>query len=76
MHVTPEHQRPLGVLLAPERRIALLDWAARAGAMVLEEDCDGEFRYGGMEAPPLMSLDPGGPGDPCSAASPPRSGPG
>jgi GntR family transcriptional regulator/MocR family aminotransferase len=57
VHVTPEHQRPLGVLLAPERRTALLDWAAQAGAMVLEEDCDGEFRYGGMEAPPLMSLD-------------------
>lgn len=57
VHVTPEHQRPLGVLLAPQRRTALLDWAARAGAMVLEEDCDGEFRYGGMEAPPLMSLD-------------------
>ncbi len=57
VHVTPEHQRPLGVLLAPERRIALLDWAARAGAIVLEEDCDGEFRYGGMESPPLMSLD-------------------
>ena len=57
VHVTPEHQRPLGVLLTRERRTALLDWAARAGAMVLEEDCDGEFRYGGMEAPPLMSLD-------------------
>jgi GntR family transcriptional regulator/MocR family aminotransferase len=57
VHVTPEHQRPLGVLLAPERRAALLDWADRADAMVLEEDCDGEFRYGGMEAPPLMSLD-------------------
>ncbi len=57
VHVTPEHQRPLGVLLAPERRTALLDWAARSGAMVLEEDCDGEFRYGGMEAQPLMSLD-------------------
>jgi GntR family transcriptional regulator / MocR family aminotransferase len=57
VHVTPEHQRPLGVLLAPERRTALLDWAAQAGAMVLEEDCDGEFRYGGMEAAPLMSLD-------------------
>lgn len=57
VHVTPEHQRPLGVLLASERRIALLDWATRADAMVLEEDCDGEFRYGGMEAPPLMSLD-------------------
>jgi GntR family transcriptional regulator/MocR family aminotransferase len=57
VHVTPEHQRPLGVLLSPARRTALLKWAEQAGAMVLEEDCDGEFRYGGMEAPPLMSLD-------------------
>ena len=57
VHVTPEHQRPLGVLMTLERRTALLDWAEDADAMVLEEDCDGEFRYGGMEAPPLMSLD-------------------
>ena len=57
LHVTPEHQRPSGALLGPERRTAVLAWAARAGAVVVEEDCDGEFRYGGMEASPLMSLD-------------------
>jgi GntR family transcriptional regulator/MocR family aminotransferase len=57
VHVTPEHQRPLGVALALPRRVALLAWADRAGALVLEEDCEGELRYGEMNAPSLMSLD-------------------
>jgi GntR family transcriptional regulator/MocR family aminotransferase len=56
-HVTPEHQRPLGVTLARGRRIALLTWAARSGALVLEEDCEGELRYGAMNVPSLLSLD-------------------
>jgi GntR family transcriptional regulator / MocR family aminotransferase len=43
--VTPAHQFPLGVVLAPERRAALLDWAGRAGAVVLEDDYDAEYRY-------------------------------
>ena len=57
VHVTPEHQRPLGVTLDAARRTALLDWATRSGAVVVEEDCDGELRYHGMDVPPLMSLD-------------------
>ncbi len=57
VHVTPEHQRPLGVSLERSRRIALLAWAARTGALVLEEDCEGELRYGEMNAPTLFSLD-------------------
>ncbi len=57
LHVTPEHQRPLGVSLARARRLELLDWAARAGALVLEEDCEGELRYGLMNIPSLMSMD-------------------
>ena len=57
VHVTPEHQRPLGVTLARGRRIALLAWAERIGALILEEDCEGELRYGEMDAPSLMSLD-------------------
>jgi DNA-binding transcriptional MocR family regulator len=57
IHVTPEHQRPLGVVMSRARRIALLEWAARAGALVLEEDIDGELRYGTMGIPSLMSLD-------------------
>jgi GntR family transcriptional regulator/MocR family aminotransferase len=57
IHVTPEHQRPLGVALSRDRRIALLHWAAHAGALILEEDIDGELRYGDMNVPSLMSLD-------------------
>ena len=57
VHLTPEHQRPLGVLLSAERRAAVLRWAAQAGAVIVAEDSDGEFRYGGMEAPSLMNLD-------------------
>lgn len=57
LHVTPEHQQPLGVLLSAERRAAVLQWAAQAAAMIVAEDSDGEFRYRGMEAPPLMNLD-------------------
>jgi GntR family transcriptional regulator/MocR family aminotransferase len=57
VHVTPEHQRPLGVRLSHARRLALLTWAARSGGLVLEEDCEGELRYGGLSVPPLMRLD-------------------
>ncbi|HUN44305.1 MAG TPA: PLP-dependent aminotransferase family protein [Acetobacteraceae bacterium] len=57
VHVTPEHQRPLGVALTAKRRAALLEWAGRAGAVVVEEDCEGELRYHGMDVPPLMAMD-------------------
>jgi GntR family transcriptional regulator / MocR family aminotransferase len=43
--VAPAHQFPLGVVLSPERRAALIDWAARTGALVLEDDYDAEYRY-------------------------------
>jgi GntR family transcriptional regulator/MocR family aminotransferase len=56
-HVTPEHQRPLGVAMAPQRRQALLQWADRTGTVIVEEDCEGELRYHGMDVPSLMSLD-------------------
>jgi GntR family transcriptional regulator/MocR family aminotransferase len=41
----PAHQFPLGVVLAPERRAALIDWAARTGGLILEDDYDAEYRY-------------------------------
>lgn len=52
-YVTPSHQFPTGVTMAMERRLALLDWARDAGAYVLEDDYDSEFRYAG---PPLTAL--------------------
>jgi GntR family transcriptional regulator/MocR family aminotransferase len=57
IHVTPEHQRPLGVGLSHDRRVALLAWAAASGTLILEEDCDGELRYGATNVPSLMRLD-------------------
>lgn len=55
--VTPSHQAPLGVALALPRRLELLAWAAGAGARVLEDDYDGEYRYEGRPLPALASLD-------------------
>jgi len=52
-YVTPAHQFPLGGRMPVRRRAALLDWAAAAGALVLEDDYDGEFRY---DVPPLTPL--------------------
>src|SRR5438552_3495307 len=44
-YVTPAHQFPLGGRMPVHRRAGLLTWAATAGALVLEDDYDGEFRY-------------------------------
>lgn len=43
--LTPAHQFPTGVVLAPDRRKALLDWASRRGIWVIEDDYDAEHRY-------------------------------
>jgi len=55
--VTPSHQFPTGAILPLSRRVALLDWARRAGAVVIEDDYDGEFRYKGMPLESLQGLD-------------------
>src|SRR5258706_11031263 len=44
--VTPSHQFPLGVVLSMARRLALLAWARDAGAWIVEDDYQSEFRYG------------------------------
>jgi GntR family transcriptional regulator/MocR family aminotransferase len=43
--LTPAHQFPTGVVLSPARRVALLDWVASAGGLVIEDDYDAEHRY-------------------------------
>jgi GntR family transcriptional regulator/MocR family aminotransferase len=58
--VAPSHATPLGGALPVGRRLALLDWAARAEAWVLEDDADSEFRWQGKPLPPLASLDRAG----------------
>jgi len=56
--LTPAHQYPLGVALAPERRRQAVDWAARTGAFVIEDDYDGEFRYDRQAVGALQALAP------------------
>ncbi len=55
--VTPAHQSPLCVSLSLARRLALLDWAARSKAWIIEDDYDGEYRYISRPLPALKSLD-------------------
>jgi GntR family transcriptional regulator/MocR family aminotransferase len=58
--VTPSHQYPLGGTMPPERRTALLEWASRNDAYVIEDDYDGEFRFGGPPLPALQNGDADG----------------
>jgi GntR family transcriptional regulator/MocR family aminotransferase len=55
-YVTPSHQYPLGARMPVARRAALLEWARADGALVVEDDYDGEFRYDVSPLPPLHSL--------------------
>jgi len=55
--VTPAHQSPLSLSLSLPRRQALLDWAERSSAWIVEDDYDGEYRYVGRPLPALKSLD-------------------
>jgi GntR family transcriptional regulator/MocR family aminotransferase len=60
VHVTPSHQFPTGAELSPQRRARLLDWAQARGALVIENDYDGEFRFDGAVAAPLTAIDTSG----------------
>jgi GntR family transcriptional regulator / MocR family aminotransferase len=57
--LTPAHQFPTGVVLAPRRRRDLLDWAGRADALVIEDDYDAEYRYDRAPVPALQASAPG-----------------
>ncbi|MEU0056960.1 PLP-dependent aminotransferase family protein [Streptomyces sp. NPDC006334] len=57
--VTPAHQYPTGVTLHPARRRALTDWARACGALIVEDDYDGEFRYDRQPVGALQGMAPG-----------------
>ncbi|MEL6434699.1 MAG: PLP-dependent aminotransferase family protein, partial [Pseudomonadota bacterium] len=59
-YITPARQAPLGHTMSIRRRIELLNWAYENDAFLLEDDYDGEYRFGGHPAPSLQSLDPDG----------------
>jgi GntR family transcriptional regulator / MocR family aminotransferase len=55
--VTPSHQYPLGTAMSMQRRAALLEFVHARNAVVIEDDYDGEFRYGGRPLDALQTLD-------------------
>jgi GntR family transcriptional regulator / MocR family aminotransferase len=56
--VTPAHQFPTGVGLAPARRTALIEWATRGERLIVEDDFDGEYRYDRVAVGALQGLAP------------------
>ncbi len=56
--LTPAHQFPLGVTLAPQRRRDVIDWAVARGGLVIEDDYDGEFRYDRQPVGAMQALAP------------------
>lgn len=57
--VTPSHQFPTGAVMSLERRNALLEFAHRNQAVIVEDDYDSEFRFGGSPLDALQTLDRG-----------------
>jgi GntR family transcriptional regulator/MocR family aminotransferase len=60
VYVTPSHQYPLGITMSLPRRLALLDWATRNDAVIVEDDYDSEFRFEERPIEPLQTLDASG----------------
>ena len=57
--VSPSHQYPTGVAMSLVRRMALLDFAARHDALIIEDDYDSEFHYAGRPLAALQGLGSG-----------------
>jgi GntR family transcriptional regulator / MocR family aminotransferase len=55
--VAPSHQYPLGVTMSATRRLQLLEWAQRAGAWIVEDDYDSEYRYNSKPIASLQGMD-------------------
>ena len=64
-YVTPSHQFPTGATLAPARRRALLAWADRSGAYIVEDDYDSDYNFDGPPALSIAGADGGTDGGTC-----------
>ena len=56
--LTPSHQWPTGSVLSAQNRAALLTWADRRGAVVIEDDYDAEYRYDRTPVGAMQGLAP------------------
>jgi GntR family transcriptional regulator/MocR family aminotransferase len=61
IYVTPSHQYPLGSVLSLARRMALIEQARTAGALIIEDDYDSEFRHDGPPLSAMQGLSPDAP---------------
>ncbi len=59
--VTPSHQYPLGAVMSMARRRALIAYARRVGAWIVEDDYDSEFRFSGSPVPSMQGMEEGAP---------------
>lgn len=57
LYTTPSHQFPLGMVMSAERRAALLNWAQKNNAYIIEDDYDSEYRFKGQPIPSLTKID-------------------
>jgi len=57
VYVTPSHQYPMGMTMSATRRMLLLNWAARCGAWIIEDDYDSEYRFASRPISSLQGLD-------------------
>jgi Transcriptional regulators containing a DNA-binding HTH domain and an aminotransferase domain (MocR family) and their eukaryotic orthologs len=57
VYVTPSHQFPTGAVMPVNRRLALIEWAERNNAFIIEDDYDSELRYNSRPIPSMQSLD-------------------
>jgi len=57
IYVTPAHQWPLGFVMPVQKRLALLEFAAKRGAWIVEDDYDGDLRYDRKTYATLFGLD-------------------
>jgi GntR family transcriptional regulator/MocR family aminotransferase len=55
-YITPSHQYPMGMTMSATRRMQLLNWAARAGSWIIEDDYDSEYRFAGHPIAALQGL--------------------
>lgn len=60
VYVTPSHQFPLGVTMSLARRLALIEWAQRSSAWIIEDDYNSEYRSAGRPLASLQGLDQNG----------------
>lgn len=58
--VTPSHQSPYGIVMQVNKRMKLLQWARKVSGYIIEDDYNGEFKYGGHPIPAMQGLDENG----------------